>query len=584
MNTASSAKPQSPPSAAKRHSRIAARLRKAPGIAVVGALAMTCYSGRQGVTVSIPPEPATSPKCADGETLVATGNYLELKAGLAPLSLSGSIPVYPDWRYNIRITGCQSVKGNCAADADGRPPSLPRTLGGLPYPQGLELQVLGEYWRRTPTWGPNPESPFAVGRSSEDPGGETDELPARSGPRRLSFRLNWPPSLEVPGTSTHDIRLTRYYPEKRCKRTPPPGLQAGSLWTHGRYIYDSDGFHWQARGANLHDSRSCNRCAYEPIPENEPHPGIKEALSRADFLIGQWKVNFIRLLLESYPTATHTPPKISGVCPNLVLAEEPPSSTREQWQDVLESPAYVDEIKQIVDHVTIPGGYVLLSLWEDPSIDKMTGLPTPRTIEVWRKLTNSFLTNQRVLFGIVNEPTCNLNGASDAQVRNAMQDVVDAIRAEEDAAGTPHHLITVPGAGAWARRISAYLPEPMRIVGDNIVYEAHIYNRKHQFEELWKTPARSLPVIIGEFGPYNDPTIATMYEHDVKALMIEAEEMEVPYLAFSFHQKCPPNLLKDTSGDDPSGSVCRLPSLELTVFGKWLQQQLAQRYGFATSP
>ena len=211
---------------------------------------------------------------------------------------------------------------------------------------------------------------------------------------------------------------------------------------------------------------------------------------------------------------------------------------------VLADDAYLRDVQAIVDHVgTKPGVYVLVSLWNDDTFTSL-GWATPSTLDEWRKLASALKDRPQVLFGIVNEPQSNFDGARDADVWRTMNDAVAAIRAVEDAAGTPHHVISVQGTRAWARRLDYYVGHPITAGGgDNIAYETHVYDPPAMFGELFETPARSLPVLIGEFGP------SGMTEADTTTLMERAEAIGVPYLAWTFHMRCPPNLLVDNSGN-----------------------------------
>ena len=59
---------------------------------------------------------------------------------------------------------------------------------------------------------------------------------------------------------------------------------------------------------------------------------------------------------------------------------------------------------------------------------------------------------------------------------------------------------------------------------------------------------------------------------DVAALMTEAMALEVPYLAWTFHQRCPPNLLVDHDGDSECEATM---SLDPTEWGNLLIENLA---------
>jgi hypothetical protein len=289
----------------------------------------------------------------------------------------------------------------------------------------------------------------------------------------------------------------------------------GWLHTEGNHILHEDGAVWRGRGANLHDTRSCWACAaFAADPD--------EVIRRADVLLDDWGANLVRLDLESY-------------------AQE---DWMVQWAGVLADPAYVADVTAIVDHITAKGAYVLLSQWVDPTFSDL-GWPTAATIEEWEAIAALFGDNPRVLYGLVNEPEYNFDGAQDAEVWTAMNDAVAAIRAIEDAGGYAHHIVAVQGTGGWSRRLDYYVSHPITAGGgENVAYEVHVYDPETSFADMWITPAETIPVIIGEFGPAE----GYMTEADCTALMTQARAADVPHIAWTFHMRCDPSMLVDNSG------------------------------------
>lgn len=315
-----------------------------------------------------------------------------------------------------------------------------------------------------------------------------------------------------------------------------------SSWLHteGNRILHDDGEPFRGRGANIHDTRSCWACAWAP-------PDVEEVKRRIDTLVDVWQANFVRLLLESYPDN---------------------SGGEVQWQTVTDDADYLEDVVELVNHIgTKPGVYVLLSLWVDPSFTDL-GWPTADTIETWELLAGTFLWHPYVLYGLVNEPEENWDGSLDADCHSAMNATVAAIRAVESTNGAPRHIISVQGTRAWGRVLDYYIDHPITAgSGQNVVYETHVYDEISDFHDHFEVPAQTLPVIIGEYGPAD----GYMTLDDCLELMNRAEASGIPYLAWTFHMRCPPNLLEDPSGGCGIGMT-----LQPTDWGQALINRLSQ--------
>ncbi len=311
----------------------------------------------------------------------------------------------------------------------------------------------------------------------------------------------------------------------------------GWLYTEGNHIYRPDGGLWVGRGANIHDTRSCNACSWAA-------PDVAEVLRRIDTLVDDWNADFLRLDLESYAEA----------------------SGRTHWQGVLDDPGYLADVEAIVAHVaTKPGVYVMVSLWASDFFSEL-GWPTDHSRLEWQVLTEVFLDQPHVLFGVVNEPESNFSGTQDAEVWEAMNQTVATIRTVEDSASSPRHIVAVQGTGAWARRLGYYVSNPITAgSGENVAYEIHVYNPTSDFADMLTTPAQTLPVIIGEYGPAN------MSSDDCQNLMDLADQQGIPHLAWTFHMRCSPDLLVDNSS---GGCGVDMP-LQPTAWGQQLIDHLA---------
>lgn len=325
--------------------------------------------------------------------------------------------------------------------------------------------------------------------------------------------------------------------------TSNAGPITGWLRTEGNRILLPNGKPFHGRGANVHDTRSCDSCSWEP-------PHVDEVLRRIDVLTDDWHANFVRLLLESYP-------------------DKGPGQGRAHFRGVLEDDDYFRDVMRIVGQVgKKPGVYVMISLWHEPSFGKM-GWPTERTRAVWKKLAGALKDMPFVLFGLVNEPEKNEDGKLDAEVWKAMNDTVAAIRSVERK--DKHHIVAVQGTRAWGRVLDYYVDHPITAGGgDNVAYETHVYDPQSRFDALVTRPAKTLPIIIGELGLVDDDN-AKMLPEDVNALWDLAEKLEIPWTAYTFHTNCPPNLLEGEAG------VCSVGRpLNPSPWGRMVKARLAK--------
>jgi endoglucanase len=294
----------------------------------------------------------------------------------------------------------------------------------------------------------------------------------------------------------------------------------------------------------MHETRSCDACSWTP-------PDVDEVKRRIDLLDDGWGGNFMRLLVESYES----------------------SGGRNHYADPAQDAEYLANIVEIVDYIgQKPGVYVLVSLWIDPSFDNQ-GWPTDDTTGVWEVVADALVDRPHVLFGLVNEPESNFDGAQDADVWQAMNNTVQGIRDVEMARGSRQHIIAVQGTRAWSRHLGYYVDHPITAGGGTtIAYETHSYQTPGDFDEVWASPSNSLPVIIGEYGPADLGGGTEMTLEDTSLMMDEAEARDIPWLAWTFHMRCPPNLLVDNSGGGCGSGMDLAP----TEWGTLIKDRLAQ--------
>ena len=318
------------------------------------------------------------------------------------------------------------------------------------------------------------------------------------------------------------------------------------LVVSGNRIQFDDGRPFHGRGANLHDERSCEACAFAP---RNP-----DGLNRwADELIDNWHASFIRFLLSAKAA--------------------PLNASEQQWMNLVDDPAYLADIKTNVEHMSAkPGVYILVTQFADPTMkDNNTDFDSEwpsslgDTNTRYEKLAETFYDNPRVLFGLTNEP--HTQAAHDDELVGVFADGISHIRAVEDSHGTPHHIIVVQAPEGYARDLSYFVQHPL--AGDNIAYEIHPYNPATDFDALIVQPSKTLPILIGEYGPAGNMT-----ESDIRTLWTTAQANEVPYIGWVFHMRCPPNMLQDTASDGCGLDVSTGYAFPRTAWGDLLHDHL----------
>lgn len=298
------------------------------------------------------------------------------------------------------------------------------------------------------------------------------------------------------------------------------GSSSTGAWlrTEGNRIVLPNAARFHGRGVNIFDTRDAGACGWAP-------PIIDEWIRRIDVLIDVWHANFFRLDLTSWATN-----QVSG-------------TTVVQYKDVTQDASYLADVKKLVDHIgTNPGVYVMITLFSHPSQDGHE-LPTAATLPVYTKLAQTFLDSPHVLYGVTNEP----HDTTDATVWTAMNTAVQTFRDVEPVDG-PHHLVAVQGTQNYARDLAYYVEHPITAgSGVNVIYETHVYNPEKDWQAQFIEPAATIPVIIGEYGP--DGTYMKTVA-DAIALQAKAEELEIPYIGWSFSSQNSPTMLVGTDPDE----------------------------------
>ncbi|KAI7843641.1 hypothetical protein COHA_002880 [Chlorella ohadii] len=326
---------------------------------------------------------------------------------------------------------------------------------------------------------------------------------------------------------------------------PLADLGAGTALSRTLSVYWQGGTVQQPRMyiQGIQDTRSCVACVGQQ--------NASEVIRRMDFAIASMGARMFRLDMETYAAGDE--------------------ALQWCWPDCNMDSKYLTDLDTILTWVASkhPGVQVLLAAWNSKRGWGMTDLewPTATTNAMWRTVVTRLGKHPHVWWGVSNEPEYNFDGAQDAQVWQAMNTAVAAIRAAEKDAGQYPHIVTVQGTRAWARPLDYYVTHPIT-AGDgiNVAYETHPYNPQADFAALWVNPAKTLPVLIGEFGPVD----GSMTSADAEKLMQTANSLGIPWTAWTLHMRCPPNLLQDLSN---YGCGVGMP-LRLTAWGELIKKYL----------
>lgn len=291
----------------------------------------------------------------------------------------------------------------------------------------------------------------------------------------------------------------------------------GGLHVDGNRLLGPDGKPFHGRGANLNDTRSCDACSFMAADV--------EGLNRwTDELLDGWHGNFVRFDLWSWAS----------------------SGGRTQWQSITQDPSYLADIKNTVSHMTAKSGvYVMVTLFLDPSMkgdnsDYDSEWPTTATLPVYAALAGALYDDPKVLFALTNEP--HTSSDHDAELAQHYLDSIDAIRAVEQQHGVPEHVVVVQAPEGWSRNLTYFVSNP--IARSNVAYEVHAYNAQADFDGLLTQPSKTLPIIVGEYGPSQYSS-----NSDIQALWQLCQSLEIPHIAWTFHMRCDPNLLQNSASD-----------------------------------
>ncbi len=300
--------------------------------------------------------------------------------------------------------------------------------------------------------------------------------------------------------------------------------------------------------------RGVNTASLEWTSDGEDH-----ILTTVQTAIRDWHVNHVRLPLSQ----------------DRWFGKAPEQSDNGKFYRIL--------VRQVVDAVTAERCYIILDLhWSDAGEwGKNIGqhlMPDENSLTFWKEVATAYKNHPAVLFNLYNEPhnvgwDIWLKGGqvTERATRKTpiktfravgMQTLLDAVRA------TGAKNVIVVGGLDYAYDYSGILqgrqlsdPE-----GNGVLYDNHAYPTKGDTVERWitkmETAAKTLPVIVGEFGAEARGRPGEKEEHWVRRVLQALEDHGWSWTAWDMHPGAGPRLISDFACTPTPG------------FGKWVKQAL----------
>lgn len=224
---------------------------------------------------------------------------------------------------------------------------------------------------------------------------------------------------------------------------------------------------------------------------------------------------------------------------------------------------YRERVDALIRSVAQRGGYVVLDLhWSDAgewgAHIAQHKMPDPNSLAFWKDAAAKYAGNPCVLFGLYNEPhdvsweVWRLGGEvlekDDKQhtelryTAPGMQALVDAVRS------TGARNVCVVGGLDWAYDLRGVLnghalKDPG---GAGIVYDAHIYPWKSDWDGNVGRIAERVPVLVGEVG-CNAADARTDPAEWAPKVLAYIDQHALSFTAWCFHPSASPCILKDWS-------------------------------------
>ena len=181
------------------------------------------------------------------------------------------------------------------------------------------------------------------------------------------------------------------------------------------------------------------------------------------------------------------------------------------WSGPDNASTYQHEVDEVVNAASAVGAYVVVDMhWSDEGVwGQNLGqheMPDENTATAWSSVAAHYANNPAVLFDAYNEPhDVNwgtwLSGGwvseGPGYESPGMQGIVNTIRA------TGANNVILVGGLQWAYDLTGVM-NGYAISGSNIMYSAHVYPWKSNWDQYVTVAAGSYPIFVGEFGADSD--------------------------------------------------------------------------------
>jgi hypothetical protein len=222
--------------------------------------------------------------------------------------------------------------------------------------------------------------------------------------------------------------------------------------------------------------------------------------------------------------------------------------------------AYRELVDQLVDYCSSHGAYIVVDLhWSDAGVwgrnIQQKKMPDTNSLAFWQDAAKRYANRSAVLFDLYNEPhdvswqvwrdggmvtETNRRGETLVYQSPGMQSLLDTVRQ------TGAKNVVVAGGLDWAYDLTGLLNgfALEEKGGRGIIYAAHIYPSKRDWNGKVGRAAEKYPVFVGEVGCQVDTRHESPYTWAPDALGY-IQRLHLSWAAWCFHPSASPRIIED---------------------------------------